>query len=181
LLPMWRERQMLTLYDFGNSVCCQKVRITLCAKGLDWEPINVDLFKAEQYDPKLRLARPTPACPAYPGVGSADDSVRHHPPGIINSKSESYAEIGADRLCTRLRALCAFFCGALFRRAVPSPPPPITWKPRRCRSTQAIRHCIIVWHPDDESKTCAGSTCERDRSLPPFRFIAPVTHPACPG
>jgi hypothetical protein len=25
----------------------------------------------------------------------------HHPPGIKNSKSESYAEIGRDRLCTR--------------------------------------------------------------------------------
>jgi glutathione S-transferase len=28
---------MLTLYDFGNSVCCQKVRITLVEKGLTWE------------------------------------------------------------------------------------------------------------------------------------------------
>ena len=39
---------MLTLYDFGNSVCCQKVRIALCAKGLEWEAIKVDLFKTEQ-------------------------------------------------------------------------------------------------------------------------------------
>ena len=39
----------LILYDFGNSVCCQKVRITLRAKGLDWKAIPVDLFKAEQY------------------------------------------------------------------------------------------------------------------------------------
>jgi hypothetical protein len=46
------EATMLTLYDFGNSVCCQKVRITMRAKGLDWEPVKVDLFKAEQYDPK---------------------------------------------------------------------------------------------------------------------------------
>ena len=43
---------MLTLYDFGNSVCCQKVRITMRAKGLDWESVKVDLFKAEQYDPR---------------------------------------------------------------------------------------------------------------------------------
>jgi glutathione S-transferase len=43
---------MLTLYDFGNSVCCQKVRITLTEKGLAWAPIRVDLFKSEQYDPK---------------------------------------------------------------------------------------------------------------------------------
>ena len=44
---------MLTLYDFGNSVCCQKVRITMSAKGLNWEPIKIDLFKTEQYDPKF--------------------------------------------------------------------------------------------------------------------------------
>jgi ganglioside-induced differentiation-associated protein 1 len=43
---------MLTLYDFGNSVCCQKVRITLVEKGLTWDAIRVDLFKSEQYDPK---------------------------------------------------------------------------------------------------------------------------------
>jgi Glutathione S-transferase len=35
---------MLTLYDYGNSVCCQKVRITLREKGLDWDAIRVDLF-----------------------------------------------------------------------------------------------------------------------------------------
>lgn len=40
---------MIKLYDFGNSVCCQKVRITLCEKGLDWESVNVDLFRSEQY------------------------------------------------------------------------------------------------------------------------------------
>jgi ABC transporter substrate binding protein len=47
---------MLTLYDFGNSVCCQKVRITMCAKRLTWESVKVDLFKAEQYEPKYRRA-----------------------------------------------------------------------------------------------------------------------------
>ena len=47
---------MLTLYDFGNSVCCQKVRITLCEKGLEWEAKPVDLFRSAQYDPDyLRL------------------------------------------------------------------------------------------------------------------------------
>ena len=29
---------MLTRYDFGNSVCCQKVRITMRAKGLRGTP-----------------------------------------------------------------------------------------------------------------------------------------------
>jgi glutathione S-transferase len=49
---------MLTLYDFGNSVCCQKVRITLRAKGLAWEAVRVDLFKAEQFDPKYLKLNP---------------------------------------------------------------------------------------------------------------------------
>ena len=45
---------MLTLYDFGNSVCCQKVRITMCAKGLYMGiRSKYDLFKAEQYDPQI--------------------------------------------------------------------------------------------------------------------------------
>jgi glutathione S-transferase len=54
---------VLTLYDFGNSVCCQKVRITLCAKGLDWEPVSVDLFKGEQYDPKYLRMNPKGVVP----------------------------------------------------------------------------------------------------------------------
>lgn len=49
---------MLILYDFGNSVCCQKVRITLREKGLDWQAIPVNLFKAEQYDPKYLKLNP---------------------------------------------------------------------------------------------------------------------------
>jgi glutathione S-transferase len=49
---------MLTLYDFGNSVCCQKVRITMRAKGLAWESVKVDLFKAEQYDPEYLKLNP---------------------------------------------------------------------------------------------------------------------------
>jgi glutathione S-transferase len=48
----------LVLYDFGNSVCCQKVRITLRAKGLSWEAVKVDLFKAEQYDPQYLKLNP---------------------------------------------------------------------------------------------------------------------------
>jgi glutathione S-transferase len=54
---------MLVLYDFGNSVCCQKVRITLCEKGLEWEAMRVDLFKAEQYDPKYLKLNPKGVVP----------------------------------------------------------------------------------------------------------------------
>ncbi len=49
---------MLTLYDFGNSVCCQKVRITMRVKELAWDSVKVDLFKAEQYDPKYLKLNP---------------------------------------------------------------------------------------------------------------------------
>ena len=54
---------MLTLYDFGNSVCCQKVRITLRAKGLAWEAVMVDLFRAEQYDPNYLKLNPKGVVP----------------------------------------------------------------------------------------------------------------------
>jgi glutathione S-transferase len=43
---------MITLYDFGNSVACQKVRIVMCEKGLHWDTIKIDLFRAEQFNPK---------------------------------------------------------------------------------------------------------------------------------
>jgi glutathione S-transferase len=49
---------MLTLYDFGNSVCCQKVRITMRVKELTWDSVKVDLFRAEQYDPKYLKLNP---------------------------------------------------------------------------------------------------------------------------
>lgn len=62
---------MLTLYDFGNSVCCQKVRVTMRAKGLDWESVKVDLFKAEQYDPKYLKLNPKGIVPTLVHNGKA--------------------------------------------------------------------------------------------------------------
>jgi glutathione S-transferase len=54
---------MITLYDFGNSVCCQKVRITLCEKGLGWNAVKVDLFRTEQYDPQYLKLNPKGVVP----------------------------------------------------------------------------------------------------------------------
>ena len=62
---------MLTLYDFGNSVCCQKVRITLRAKGLDWQAVRVDLFKAEQLDPNYLKLNPKGVVPTLVHDGRA--------------------------------------------------------------------------------------------------------------
>jgi glutathione S-transferase len=64
-------QQMLTLYDFGNSVCCQKVRITMRAKGLDWEAVKVDLFRAEQYAPKYLKLNPKGVVPTLVHNGKA--------------------------------------------------------------------------------------------------------------
>ena len=62
---------MITLYDFGNSVCCQKVRITLREKGLPWEAVPVNLFAAEQYDPKYLKLNPKGLVPTLVHDGNA--------------------------------------------------------------------------------------------------------------
>jgi glutathione S-transferase len=62
---------MLTLYDFGNSVCCQKVRITMRAKGLAWEAVKVDLFRAEQFDPAYLKLNPKGIVPTLVHDGRA--------------------------------------------------------------------------------------------------------------
>ena len=50
--PSWREmNRMLTLYDYGNSVCCQKVRLTLREKGLDWDAAGSIFFAASSMIP----------------------------------------------------------------------------------------------------------------------------------
>ncbi|MGB7888689.1 MAG: glutathione S-transferase N-terminal domain-containing protein, partial [Xanthobacteraceae bacterium] len=54
---------MITLYQFGNSVCCQKVRITMKEKGLSWETVEVNLFRNEQYDPQYLKLNPKGVVP----------------------------------------------------------------------------------------------------------------------
>ncbi len=53
----------IKLYQFGNSVCCQKVRITLLEKKLDWDPIEVNLFSNEQYSPEYLKLNPAGVVP----------------------------------------------------------------------------------------------------------------------
>jgi ganglioside-induced differentiation-associated protein 1 len=54
---------MLKLYKFGNSICTQKVFILLDDKKIDYEPINVDLFKNEQYNPTYLKLNPKGVVP----------------------------------------------------------------------------------------------------------------------
>ncbi len=54
---------MITLYQFGNSVCCQKVRITLLEKQLAWDAVEVNLFRNEQYSPEYLKLNPAGVVP----------------------------------------------------------------------------------------------------------------------
>ncbi len=54
---------MIRLYQFGNSVCCQKVRITMREKRLAWESVEVNLFRNEQYDPEYLKLNPKGVVP----------------------------------------------------------------------------------------------------------------------
>jgi glutathione S-transferase len=60
---------MLTLYKFGNSICTQKVAITLAEKGARYETIDVDLFKNEQYSPAYLAINPKGVVPSLADGG----------------------------------------------------------------------------------------------------------------
>lgn len=62
---------MITFYQFGNSVCCQKARITMSEKGLSWEAIEVNLFRNEQYAPEYLKINPKGVVPAMIHDGKA--------------------------------------------------------------------------------------------------------------
>ena len=54
---------MLTLYTFHNSICTQKVFITLAEKGMECEEETVNLFAAEQYSPAYLKINPKGVVP----------------------------------------------------------------------------------------------------------------------
>ncbi len=53
----------LKLYTARNSICTQKVFLTLYEKNLDWDQSNVDLFKNEQYKPEYLKLNPKGVVP----------------------------------------------------------------------------------------------------------------------
>ncbi len=55
--------EMLKLYKSGNSICTQKVMITLREKGLEPEMHNINLFANEQYDPAYLKINPKGVVP----------------------------------------------------------------------------------------------------------------------
>jgi glutathione S-transferase len=61
----------ITLYQFGNSVCCQKVRVTMLEKRVDWNSVEVNLFRNEQYDPAYLKLNPKGVVPTIVHDGNA--------------------------------------------------------------------------------------------------------------
>jgi glutathione S-transferase len=53
----------MLLFTGRNSICTQKVLITLFEKGLSWDTKRVDLFKNEQYDPAYLKYNPKGVVP----------------------------------------------------------------------------------------------------------------------
>lgn len=82
---------MITLYDFGNSVCCQKVRVTLCEKGLEWQAIKVDLFRSEQYDPNYLKLNPKGVVPTL-----VHDGKRNYSPLSAVQRCDWLGHVGSE-------------------------------------------------------------------------------------
>ncbi|MGH7089567.1 MAG: glutathione S-transferase family protein [Stellaceae bacterium] len=55
---------MLKVYSYVNSICTQKVFITLAEKGLGYTTQNVDLFRNEQFSPAYLKINPKGVVPA---------------------------------------------------------------------------------------------------------------------
>ena len=55
---------MLELYYFENSICSERVLMTLSEKKItDWVPHHIDLFKREQFDPEYLKLNPKAQVP----------------------------------------------------------------------------------------------------------------------
>src|SRR5712672_4594916 len=66
-----RSETMLKLYTAHNSICTQKVFLTLIEKGLEWQSEYIDLFKNEQYRPEYLRLNPKGVVPTLIHEGHA--------------------------------------------------------------------------------------------------------------
>jgi len=62
---------MLQLYTARNSICTQKVFLTLHEKKLAWDQKIIDLFKNEQYDPEYLKLNPKGVVPTLVHEGES--------------------------------------------------------------------------------------------------------------
>jgi glutathione S-transferase len=62
---------MLKLFTAQNSICTQKVFLTMSEKGLNWDSQYIDLFKNEQYDSEYLKLNPKGVVPTLIHEGRA--------------------------------------------------------------------------------------------------------------
>jgi len=62
---------MLTLYKYRNSICTQKVLITLAEKQIPYDTVEINLFKSEQYNPVYLKINPKGVVPSVIRDGKA--------------------------------------------------------------------------------------------------------------
>lgn len=61
----------LKLYTARNSICTQKVFLTLIEKGLQWDEVTIDLFRNEQFNPDYLKINPKGVVPSLVHEGTA--------------------------------------------------------------------------------------------------------------
>ena len=84
-MTLQEMRPMPKLFTAHNSICTQKVFLTLIEKGLCWELEYIDLFKNEQYRPEYLKLNPKGVVPTLIHEGHtivefesfASTSIRH--------------------------------------------------------------------------------------------------------
>ena len=61
---------MLEFYDNNMSVCAQKVRLVLAAKGLEYRRVHLNLRAGEQFKPEYRALNPKAVVPTLVDAGT---------------------------------------------------------------------------------------------------------------
>ena len=84
---------MLKLYLSPNSICTQKVLITLDEKSLNYEPVMINLFTNEQYDPEYLKLNPKGVVPTL----VHDDHVIPESSLICEYLDEAFPEVSLVR------------------------------------------------------------------------------------
>jgi len=86
---------MLTLYDYGPSANCLKVRVLLRQLGIDHERVEVDIFAGESKTDEYRALNPAGRTPA---LGLADGRALGESNALLLYLAEGTPLLPADRV-----------------------------------------------------------------------------------
>ena len=131
---------MLTLFDYGPSANCLKVRVMLRQLGIEHERVNVDIFAGESRTVEYLALSPAARTPAVPRPQPA---LRL---GLLMVKGLSRA--GADRQGRIARSLSALAEGDVTRERVPSVTVVLATYNRPDALRAAIRSVLRQTRPD---------------------------------